>query len=75
MIDLNKVTKIHKNGTVALDKVTFHIDSGEFVFITGASGAGKSSIIKLLLGEEAPTYGDAVLGGYNVKKLSRKNVP
>ena len=75
MIDLNKVTKIHKNGTVALDKVTFHIDSGEFVFITGASGAGKSSIIKLLLGEEAPTYGDAVLGGYNVKKLTRRQIP
>lgn len=75
MIDLDKVTKIHKNGTVALDKVSFHIDSGEFVFITGASGAGKSSIIKLLLGEEAPTYGDATLGGYNVKKLTRRQVP
>jgi len=52
MIDFNNVSMIYKSGTEALHAVNFHIDPGEFVFITGKSGSGKSTIIKLLMREE-----------------------
>ena len=55
MIDLKNVKKFYPNCTVALDGVDMHIDDGEFVFIVGHSGAGKTTMMKLLLGEEAPS--------------------
>ncbi len=75
MISLQHVTKVYRNGTVALDDVTVDIDKGEFVFIVGPSGSGKSTFIRLLLKEEEATKGDIYVAGKDLAKLSRWKVP
>lgn len=75
MIDFNNVSMIYKSGTEALHAVNFHIDPGEFVFITGKSGSGKSTIIKLLMREERQTSGDIFVNGYDLFNLSRYDLP
>ena len=68
MIHFQNVTKSY-NGHSALSDVEFHIDPKEFVSVVGKSGAGKSTIIKLLIGEEKPTKGRVMFGDYEVNKL------
>ena len=75
MIDFQKVTKAYPNGTLALDNVDLHVDDGEFVFIVGHSGAGKTTLMKLLLREERATSGRIVVGDYDLSKISRFTVP
>jgi len=75
VISFKNVTKIYDNNVVGLDNVSFTIQKGEFVFLVGQSGAGKSSIIKLLMAEELPTEGDVIFDGKIVNKLSRKEIP
>lgn len=75
MIDFEKVTKTYPNGTVALDNVDLHVDDGEFVFIVGHSGAGKTTLMKLLLREEKPTSGRIIVGDYDLTKIGRFTVP
>lgn len=76
MIVFNNVTKIYEaNKVLALENVSFHVDKGDFVFLVGHSGAGKSSIIRMLLCEETPTKGEVIVNGYNIGKLSRKEIP
>ncbi len=75
MIDFDNVSMIYKSGTEALHGITFHINPGEFVFITGKSGSGKSTIIKLLMREEKPTSGDIFVNGYDLLSLSRYDLP
>ncbi len=60
---------------VALDDVSFKIEEKDFVSIVGKSGAGKSTIIKLLIGEEKPTKGKVMFGDYDVNKLKSRNLP
>lgn len=77
MIHFDKVTKAYVGGgdTPALLEVTLGIDPGEFVSIVGPSGAGKTTIIKLLLGEEKPNEGSVYFDSIDVHRLSSSQVP
>ncbi|MEK7651387.1 MAG: cell division ATP-binding protein FtsE [Patescibacteria group bacterium] len=65
----------HNRKSVALDKVSFKIQPNEFVTLVGRSGAGKSTVIKLLIGEEKPTKGQIFFGSYEVQKLKSSELP
>jgi cell division transport system ATP-binding protein len=75
MIECEHVYKQYKNGTNALYDVNFSVKQGEFVYIIGPTGSGKSTLIKLLDGEEVPTKGNVEVVGIDVGKLKRKQVP
>ena len=76
MIEFKDVTKIYdSNGTKALDNVNIKIDDGEFVFVVGSSGAGKSTFLKLIMHEEKPTEGEVIVNGYSSSKLKKRMVP
>ncbi len=75
MIAFQNVTKTYNHGSVALEKVNFKIQPDEFVSLVGRSGAGKSTIIKLLIGEEKPTKGQIFFGSYEVNKLRSSELP
>jgi cell division transport system ATP-binding protein len=75
MIVFESVTKIYEPDVTALRDVSFVIDKGEFVFVVGASGSGKSTIIRLLLKELEPTRGRIFVGGRDLTRLRRSNVP
>jgi cell division transport system ATP-binding protein len=75
VIRFNNVYKAYPNGALALKDVTFHVSKGEFVFLTGHSGAGKSTIMKLLFAEQKPSGGEVRVSGYNVSALKPDDVP
>ena len=75
MITFKGVSKTYNPISTALDEVDFKIDPGEFVSLAGRSGSGKSTIIKLLIGEEKPSKGRVFFGQYEVNKLKDKELP
>jgi cell division transport system ATP-binding protein len=75
MVVLEGVTKVYDPNVVALRDVSFLIEKGEFVFIVGASGSGKSTMIRLLLKELEPTEGRIFVGGRDLTRLKRSKVP
>jgi len=75
MIRLVDVGKSYPNGTRALKNANFTVADGEFLFITGQSGSGKSTIIRLLTGETRPTEGRVQVGGFNVGTLRPRDIP
>lgn len=75
MIKFKDVSVVYDKDIVALDNVSFVINDGEFVFLVGKTGAGKSSAIKLLTGEIKPTSGDVIVDGIVVNSLKRKKIP
>jgi cell division transport system ATP-binding protein len=75
MIVFESVTKIYEPDVTALRDVTFVIDKGEFVFVVGASGSGKSTVVRLILKELEPTRGRIVVGGRDLARLRRSKVP
>ncbi len=68
MIKFDKVSKTYRNGTHALYDISLDIKDGEFVYIIGETGSGKSTMIKILDGEELPTGGDVIVTGINIEK-------
>jgi cell division transport system ATP-binding protein len=75
MIRFQSVSKTYPNGVQGLRDVSFHIPKGQFVFLTGHSGAGKSSILSLIIAEHKPTYGEVRVSGFPVGKLTPNEVP
>lgn len=75
MIVFESVTKVYEPDVVALEDVSFVIDKGEFVFVVGASGSGKSTIVRLLLKEIEPTRGRVLVGGRDLGRLKRSKIP
>lgn len=75
LITFDRVTKIYDNGVKALEDVSLRIDDGEFLFIVGASGAGKSTFLKLIMREEVPTSGGIQVGDFVLNDLRPKDVP
>ena len=74
LIEFKNVYKRYNNGVTALCDVNVSISKGEFVFVIGESGSGKSSFIKLLYRQEKPTKGEVYVGGINVAKLRNGKV-
>jgi len=75
MIEFKGVYKTYDNGTNALKDINLRIDKGEFVFIVGASGAGKSTFLKLIVHEERPNAGEIIVNGYQMSRIKRREVP
>ena len=75
MIQLYHVYKRYPNGIEALSDVNLRLGEGEFVFLTGASGAGKTTLVKILLAYERPTSGQVLVSGRNLGVLRASSVP
>lgn len=75
MIELVDVVKEYDNGTLALDGVNLKIENGEFVFLVGTSGAGKTTITKLIMREENVTSGHVYLYGEDITEITHKEIP
>ena len=76
MIEFKNVTMKYKtNGVVALDNFNIRIDDGEFVFIVGASGAGKSSFLNVIMGQEKVDSGSVHVGPYNLNSIKNRELP
>ena len=74
MIDFKHVTKEYGD-TIALEDATIHIDQGDFVFLVGPTGAGKSTFIKLISKELEPDSGEIIVAGKDLAKMSNREIP
>jgi cell division transport system ATP-binding protein len=75
LIEFQNVSKMYVNDVYALYNVNFRIQNGEFVFVVGASGAGKTTLVKLLLKEIEPTAGSIFVDGVDITTLKRREIP
>jgi cell division transport system ATP-binding protein len=75
MISFENVTKGYKGGTVAIRDMSLEIDKGEFVFLVGSSGSGKTTFIRMLLREEIPSHGRILVAGRDIANLSQWRIP
>ncbi len=75
IIEFRGVSKTYQTGTHALEDVNIKINNGEFVFVVGSSGAGKSTFMKLIMREEKANTGKIVVNGFDLTSMKRKDVP
>jgi cell division transport system ATP-binding protein len=75
MIRMHHVSKTYPSGSRALDDVSLHIRKGEFAVLTGPSGAGKTTLMRLIMREELPTSGSIAVNGRNLVSMSPRDVP
>ncbi|MBR6532911.1 MAG: cell division ATP-binding protein FtsE [Clostridia bacterium] len=75
IIEFRGVSKTYQTGTHALEDVNIKINSGEFVFVVGSSGAGKSTFMKLIMREEKANTGKILVNGFDLTSMKRKSVP
>ena len=75
MIRFENVTKVYPGENLALEDVSLHIHKGEFVFVLGHSGAGKSTFLKMILREEKPTEGAVYVNGQDVARIRERDIP
>ena len=75
VIEFRDVSKVYEGGDVGLDAASFAIARGEFVFLVGSTGSGKSTLMKLLIKEIDPTSGAVLVAGKDLAEMERKRVP
>src|SRR5205807_2076883 len=75
VVQFRGVSKLHAAGDVGLDQATFSVDRGEFVFLVGSTGSGKSTVMRLLIKELEPTEGSIRVAGHILEEIQRKRIP
>ena len=75
VIDFRSVTKKYPSGDIGLEDATFAIHPGEFVFLVGSTGSGKSTIMRLLIKEIEPTYGSIAVAGRDLSEITHRKIP
>ena len=75
MIEFKNVSKTYDNGTQALKTVNLRIEDGEFVFVVGSSGAGKSTFLKIIMREQVANSGTVLINGFNLNTMRKRDIP
>ena len=75
MVRFANVFRAYPRGSLALKDVSFHVAKGEFAFLTGHSGAGKSTVLRLVYADEFPTSGEVRVSGYHTSTMSSRDIP
>jgi cell division transport system ATP-binding protein len=75
VIDFRGVSKRYPSGDLGLDHATFSVDRGDFVFLVGSTGSGKSTVMRLLLKEVDPTEGSIRVAGHDLAEITRRRIP